>query len=184
MTKDELLAVAEECKVGTMWNDAVENLAKAKQTYCDKNLAVTGQIGMIAEDHIVLGDGYSGILKVYLPLEELVNLEKDYLVTVVGHTTNEVEYQEPVYPLGETIFYSMENAYIVEVTDPSHVRVQVTGVIQTAGIKPNDSSKIYGVKFADGYNKDDYMWQEVTIDAVKVTSDSGIITYEDAIVVE
>lgn len=44
MTKEEMLEQAIECSEDTINDDTLDNMARAKQTYCGKTLLIEGQI--------------------------------------------------------------------------------------------------------------------------------------------
>jgi len=92
MSKDEMLAIAEEYTVRDIHGDSVENIAKAKIKYCNKTIILSGTIRNIHEDYIVLSSGYADNyqIDVYLPLEELVQLKRDQHVKVVGTISDEI----------------------------------------------------------------------------------------------
>lgn len=92
MSKDEMLAIAEEYTAGDIQNDSIENIARAKQKYCNKTILLSGTVRNIQEDYIELSAMYSAnyIIDVYLPIDELVMLEQGQYITVVGTTTDEI----------------------------------------------------------------------------------------------
>ena len=126
-TKDELLKVAEEADANDINNACFDNIAKAKLTYCNKTLELTGTVRTVQEDHVELAGFYGAtyFVDVYLPLEELVELESGQRIVVVGNTTDEiVDSSESV--AGYTFEYKrfqMPLAYLVK------DRVTVTGIL-------------------------------------------------------
>ena len=92
MSKDEMLAIAEEYTAGDIQGDSIDNIAKAKIKYCNKTIILSGTVRNIHEDYIVLSSSYAANyqIDVYLPLEELVLLKRDQYITVVGTTTDEI----------------------------------------------------------------------------------------------
>ncbi len=112
MSKDEMMAQATEFSMIDINNDTLSNIAKAKQLYCDKLMLLTGEAITIEADHIELGT-YNCRMKVYLPLEELVKLESNQYVTIVGKTSPEIESTSDAegFPID---YYTMDTAYFVK----------------------------------------------------------------------
>lgn len=120
MTKDEMLAIAEEYDSIDIQNDSVNNIVSAKQKYCNKTILLSSTVRNIFEDHIELSRSYDAnyIIDVYLSIDELVLLEQGQSITVVGTTTDEIiEVSETViqytYPYSH---YQMPIAYLVKDT--------------------------------------------------------------------
>ena len=119
-TKEEMLQTAQKVSTIDILNSSKENIAKAKLEYCNKTLLLSGIVREIKEDHIELCIYYGASyhVDVYLPLEEIVTLERGQGLTVVGKTTDEIlESSEAVG--GYTFkykFYQMPTAYIVSDT--------------------------------------------------------------------
>ena len=120
-TKEEMLETAKFVSVSYLNTATRDNLAKAKQSYCNQVLEVYGEIYSIEEDHIVLsgGDYYRDVfIDIYLPLEELLEMERFQWATFVGLTTDSIEKKEEKlagYTFNYT-YYKMENAYFVNNT--------------------------------------------------------------------
>ena len=91
-TKEEMLSVAVETHASGIELDSFKNIASAKQKYCNKTLLLSGMVRKIKEDYIEISASYAPnyMVDVYLPLEELVNLEEGQYITVVGTTTDEI----------------------------------------------------------------------------------------------
>lgn len=119
MTKEEMLQVAEEVSWVDIQNASVENIARAKQQYCDKVMQLDGKIWSIEEDHVVIGSsGANYLVDVYLPLDEIITLENQQVITVVGKTTDEIiDTTENVAEYSfDFSYYQMPNAYLVKDT--------------------------------------------------------------------
>ncbi len=119
MTKEEMLAGATATTMEDIDNASVENIAKAKQLYCDKVLLLEGSVLRIEEDYIILGDLLPVYeMRVYLPLDDLVNLTSGQEITVVVKT--EPEIKEEVDVVNGTTFttkcYEALQAYLVKDT--------------------------------------------------------------------
>ena len=147
------------------------------QDYCNKILQVNGQITQIAEEYVVISSGDYAI-DVYLPLEELITLTLYQQVIIVGETTDEI------VKAGFGGHYQMPVAYLVR------DRYNIRCVIQTNGIKlvGADGTQLDGIRhcrWAEGVDKSQYDWQEVTISA-KIIYDTPIREpiYHDATIVE
>ena len=180
--KEELLENAIEVKAIDINNLTIEDTDKAKQEYCNKTLNVTGPIEAIEEDYIEIGY-HDCAIKVYLSSEEISMLEEGQQVTVVGQTSDSIEeYNDPSSTVVDpTLYYEMSPAYFVE------DYFEVTGVIQTNGIKVENIDTIRGVQWADGVDKSEYEWKKVTISAKVIDekiNGNYIRKYYDATVVE
>ena len=81
MTKEEMLEQAIECTAGEIAVDTGNNIVKAKQTYCEKTLSIYGWILEISTDHITISGGDTNF-EVYLPVEDIANLESRQYVTI------------------------------------------------------------------------------------------------------
>ena len=168
MTKEEMLeaaVVADEVEIG---NAIYENVVNAKQTYCGKTLEVSSIISAIDEDSISLGQ-VGTFLTVYLPEEDIANLQLQQSVTVVGITNDDLQTETQV--MGgtewERQYLVMEQAYLV--TD----RYEFTGTVKSE----NDSytgawnvefpgqSVEKVVYFDDGIDVSQYIGEEITFTA-------------------
>lgn len=112
LSKEELLTQALAVDYTTINNDSFENLAKAKSLYCNATLKLDGTVYEIKEDHVRIGNGLSWGVSVYLPTEELIDLEKWQRIVVVGKTTDEI-IEEQSYA-GTLSLYQMTEAYLVD----------------------------------------------------------------------
>ena len=126
MTKEEMLevaVVADEVEIG---NAIYENIVNAKQAYCGKVLEVSSIISAIDEDSISLGQ-VGSFLTVYLPEEDIANLQLQQSITVVGITNDDI--QTDIQVINGTEFEQqclvMEQAYLV--TD----RYEFTGTVKS-----------------------------------------------------
>lgn len=172
LTKDEMLAAAEEYSANDILNDSVENIVNAKQKYCDKTLLLSGTVREIKEDHIELAAYYGAeyIIDVYLGVDEIGKLKSGQSIKIVGITTDElIEKEEKV---AEYIFnynyYQMPTAYLVE------DRVEITGILKgknnsykpAFNIQIGDSNYLRLIYFADSVDTDAFEYgQEITFSA-------------------
>lgn len=168
MSKEEMLEVATIADEIEMGNALVENIPNAKKTYCGKVLEVTSIISSINEDSVSLGQ-VGSFLTVYLPEENIANLQVQQSITVVGMTNDDIQTDTQV--VNGTEFeqqhFVMEQAYLV--TD----RYEFTGTVKSE----NDSyigawnvefpgqSVQKVVYFDDGINVSQYIEEEITFTA-------------------
>lgn len=135
-TKEEMLSVAVEAHAGDIELDSFKNVAGAKQKYCNKTLLLSGMVRRIKEDYIEISASGAPnyMIDVYLPLEELVNLEEGQYITVVGTTTDKItESSENVFEYTYNYkHYQMPVAYFVKDT------VELKGVLK--GFNKSNSS--------------------------------------------
>ncbi len=82
MTKEEMLEQAEAVTREDLFGAAESNIVSAKETYGGKLIIFTAQVLDIQDDHIQLGD--SSYINVYLPTEDIMQIENYQLITVVG----------------------------------------------------------------------------------------------------
>lgn len=118
MTKEEMLEQAEEVNASLLNNDCFDNLAKAKQTYCDKVIITKAYVYMVNEDHVVLGcstsSGAQVCIAAYMPVDDLVQIESSSVITVVG-LVSDIEDRDFDWG-GMTVnypHYIMDTAYLV-----------------------------------------------------------------------
>ena len=119
MTKEEMLQAAEEVSWADIQNASATNIAGAKQQYCNKVMQLEGRIWSIEEDHVVIGgSGANALVNVYLPLEELITLKHQQVISVVGKTTDELldETENVAEYSFQYYYFQMPNAYLVKDT--------------------------------------------------------------------
>ena len=175
MSKEEMLAIAEEYTVIDINNESNKNLARAKQKYCNKTILLTGVVYDILEDHVeLLTSNYkynnSHFVDVYLPLDELVLMESGQRITVVGTITDDII--DVSKSVGQSTFnykhYQMHNAYFVNDI------YELTGTLRFYYMEYMDSNgKIHS---RDGL-------PEAWVIGLAESDDSGVIRYhmEDSI---
>ena len=114
MTKEEMLEAAETTEEVEMNNALVENIVNAKQTYCGKVFEVTAPVYIIEENYIFVGQNGRSLI-VYLPEEDIINLQPSQWITVVGLTNDDI--QTEIQVMGgtewERQYFVMEQAYLV-----------------------------------------------------------------------
>ncbi|MBQ8502820.1 MAG: hypothetical protein IJ491_00900 [Clostridia bacterium] len=189
MSKDEMLAIAEEYTAGDIQNDSIENIARAKQKYCNKTILLSGTVRNIQEDYIELSAMYSAnyIIDVYLSLDELVLLEQGQYITVVGTTTDEIiDASENV---AEYTFdyshYQMPDAYFVKDT------LEVTGILKGVSnsyapafnIQIGESNVLKLIYFAESVDTSTLEYgQEITFVAKAVSKNDNWHYYDAEII--
>lgn len=189
MSKDEILASAEEYKCTDIQNDSIDNIVRAKQKYCNKTLLLSGTVRSIEEDHIELSSFYGAnyMVDVYLSVDELVLLENGQAITVVGTTTDEViDSSENV---AEYTFnyshYQMPAAYLVKET------IEVTGILKGVNnsyapafnIQIGESSVLKLIYFADSVDTDALEFgQEIRFSAKAINKNDNWHYYEAEII--
>ncbi|MBR4858980.1 MAG: hypothetical protein IKU08_07325 [Clostridia bacterium] len=190
LTKEEMIAVAEEFSASDIQNDSIQNIVSAKQKYCNKTILLSGTVRSIQEDYIELSASYGSnyIIDVYLSLEELVLLEQGQYITVVGTTTDEIiDSSESV---AEYTFdyshYQMPVAYLVK------DKIEVTGILKGANysykpaynIKIGESNVLNLIYFAEAVDTSTLEnGQEITF-AAKAISKNNVWHYYDAETIE
>lgn len=163
MTKEEMLEQAVERTAVDIASDTGENIARATQEYCGKTFLMKGRIGKINTDHITIETG-TVRFKVYLPVDDIVNLENGQDVTIVGKTGAEIKEE----PLGPGI---PQNVYVYEVSPAYFVtdRYEYTGIPKSE----NDSFPgAWNVEFPDSYNPE-YLRLVYFDDSVDVSQYEG-----------
>ena len=143
MTKEEMLEQAIELTAVDIASDTTGNIARATQEYCGKIFSMKGRIGKINADHIAIETG-TVRFKVYLPVDDIVNLESSQDVTIVGKTGAEITEE----PLGPGI---PQNVYVYEV-NPAYF---VTDRYEYIGIPKSENDSFPGawnVEFPNSYN--------------------------------
>ena len=189
MTKEEMLAIAEEYTAGNIQNDSIENIARAKMKYCNKTILLSGTVRSIQEDYIELSASYGAnyMIDVYLPLEELVLLEQGQYITVVGTTTDEIiDASENV---AEYTFdyshYQMPDAYFVKDT------LEVTGILKGVSnsyapafnIQIGESNVLKLIYFAESVDTSTLEYgQEITFVAKAVSKNDNWHYYDAEII--
>ena len=127
LTKEEMMAQAKEVSALDINNDSIDNMVKAKYNYCNQVLMLEGLISSFGEDHIEMSDVMSPqyIVDVYLPVEEMLDLEKGQSIVVVGMTTDEIIKTSAggIFE-SEIIHYQMPVAYLVKDTTEIEVTLQ------------------------------------------------------------
>ena len=104
-TKDNLLSVAEEVDISILMKEAKENIARAEQNYVGKAVVLSGYVSHINSDNCMLKERSRNdiLVQVYLPKEELAELEKGIHISIVGEITD----------ISNT-YITVENAYLNE----------------------------------------------------------------------
>lgn len=200
LSKEELLNSVGDAitTMGTIAGDTVENKAKAKMTYCNNNFLVRGYVVDIETDYIVLADSaYLGVpqLKVYLPLEEIVELENREEIDVVGHIASDIESESTSDAFGGNYtsdIYTMDYAYFVN--DRYEISGALFGMNQSFApafnfLVPATSDTARLLYFADDvdpaeYGFDAFSRDEITVLTKVYMKESYDYEYKEAVPVE
>lgn len=121
-----MLEVAEELNCNDLRTDIRENKARAEQAYIGNYYMITDFIREIDTDYIAMSDFY-----VYLPKEELLELNRYEKVTVVGKI--DTLSGAPILEIDKR-----NNRTIFEIKDAHYVTNahEITGVVQLQDIVP------------------------------------------------
>lgn len=89
VTKESLVASVDKVyRVYDLQRAIFENKAKAKQTYCNIPIALSGEVLTVEEDHVVMIDGLTGAIEMkldaYLESEELLQISAKDKICVIG----------------------------------------------------------------------------------------------------
>lgn len=91
LTKEELLSEATKITISEIAKEYSNNKVRAQNTYKDGIYSMWGMVVDISEDHVVikLSNASSSFgVNAYLPMDELVSLDKGIAIQVVGRITN------------------------------------------------------------------------------------------------
>ena len=175
-TLDELLSTAVELDGYEIYQEYAKNKVKVTSEYENTSCMVSGNIDAIETDHIVVI--YSNLkVNVYLPKEEIFELEKGQSVTVVGILEN-MSSEETMAFLGVTCDFN--TGYV------SKAIYTKTGIYKsstsTDGTHPqgiyleclNDSGKTYFVELVltDEQKEALTIGAEVTLDGKMILNDN------------
>ena len=111
MSKEKMLENAQEITTKQLLSDFRDNEAKANQTYVGNTYILSGYVTEITDEYCAFGDS----IKVYLPHDELVSLEKDKKIRVVGEI-DKLYVTETTMSMGSYSDYNVDvrNAYYVD----------------------------------------------------------------------
>ena len=165
---------------------------KPVSTYGGKLIIFTAQVLNIQDDHIQLGD--SSYINVYLPAEDIMQIEEKQLITVVGQlgdTIEEVE-EDVGYGMTASLYcYEMPQAYLVA------DRFEYTGILKWKNesregawdIEYNGDPVLKQIYFNESVDlsgfDESYCNEEITFTAKVLTPNySNPGSFLDAIIVE
>lgn len=182
-TMEEMLAEAAEVDFGDITHESINNLARAKSLYCNKTLLLSEYIVTIESDHIEIGTSQY-VIDVYLPLEDMINLQENQMVTIVGETDD--SYETTTSVSGGYTFsrdhYRMPFAYLVK------DRYERTGVLRKDGrafYLETKNGFLY-LEFADEVDSveiESLIGKEITI-GFKYLLDGSHTRFFDAVIVK
>lgn len=152
MTKEEMLGQAEKTTIEIINDEGTNNTARAQQLFCNKILLLEGTVSNISTDHITMYPKYisnAGFISVniYLPIEDIANLDTMQKVTIVGKTEDNFD-MLTAYLVADTYETtgtlcgknkSYDNAYNIEIDNNSYHRL----IYFADGVEiPNDWAEI------------------------------------------
>lgn len=133
MSLHDMLVQAEDVNTNDLINASIKDIGSAKATYCNKILKLSGSVWSIAEDHLVLYNGFpfSGnyyLVDVYLPIEDKVSVSEGQHIVVVGNMTNKIikydlensEYKSYHYQMQNANIYDKKEVYTATVISPTN----------------------------------------------------------------
>ena len=89
-TKEEMLSEAKKLCINTLFDEIDNNTERAKSDYENGTYLIWGQVYDIKGDHCVISTSYCSTicsLNVFLPKDELLKLNKDEAIQIVGKIT-------------------------------------------------------------------------------------------------
>lgn len=115
MSKEEMLSIATNHYSYPLSAEISENIAKANATYLNQTVSIMGvSISEINLDHVVVKQGYTQY-NIYLPSEELAELNKGDYVRVVGTITKFDTFSESQEGMTwDMVSVDMKPAHIVD----------------------------------------------------------------------
>ncbi len=145
MTKEEMIAVAQD--IGEDFDKDFEaNPVSAEDKYLGNVYYVTGRVNNIESDHIGVG-----AFTVYLPKEDIINLTKGQIITIVGQLDSVEDKADEYMPTIRFWYGTMTNAYfftdITEVT--GYMCIYNTGTYSACGldmVNDNVNEVTYSIK--------------------------------------
>lgn len=191
MTKEEMLAVAEETELGELSMLIADNVLKAKQTYCGKVLTFRRDISRIEEDRVVFNYG-NGALVAFLSEEDILKLESGQVVTIVGLTDEEFETRTERMPDGSNYDNKdcvMEQAYLVQDTYeyvgiPKSRNDSFPGAWNVEFPNAANSEYLRLVYFDSSVDVAQYVGKQITFSAKAVSTSLSNYDYYDAVIVD
>lgn len=116
MSLDEMLKISQTTNINTMMKEALDNIARAENTYVGNTYTVWGKIVKISKDSIYLRGNMLCSINVcaYLPSDEIMNFNEGDAIQIVG-TVEEIteENEDRVEAIVKVNTYVMKNAHFV-----------------------------------------------------------------------
>ena len=113
-SKEELMKDPVKTTILDLQNALYDNKVKAKQTYCNVPVLVTGKALMVEDDHVVILDSQVG-LDAFLSIDDLVKIETGKNISVIGIISDiqdiEMDWGGQKYT---SPHYIMDIAYLVD----------------------------------------------------------------------
>lgn len=191
MTKEEMLAVAQEGNFYELGKLVKSNKLRAKQEYCGKVLTMKLEQISIEEDSISFYDGKVEVIA-YLPEEDILKLESGQVVTIVGLTNDEFETRTTSangYELEHSVCI-MEQAYFVQDTYeyvgiPKRTNNSFSGAWDVEFPNSDNPNYLRLVFFDSSVDVAQYVDKQITFSAKeRGRSDLEQIQYYDAVIVD
>ena len=107
-SKEKVMESASEVDCQVFWRDISDNRALSDEKYMNKNLKMTMSVSDIASDYVEM---YKGSMKVYLPKDNLVNLNDGDVITFAGKL---VSIEEEKLDFGSRTCVTFKPAYLVD----------------------------------------------------------------------
>ena len=86
ISKEDIIKQAREVDLGVLYSNYSTNKAKAEKNYVGNYYKISGYINAIESDYVTLSSSSKGAtyMKVYLSKDELAELDRKYMIVVVG----------------------------------------------------------------------------------------------------
>lgn len=189
-SKESFINSAKEVSANDINTDVIENLAKAKNEYCDQVLLIDGVVKEINENNVELAGflGAENVIDVHLSEDELFELQKGQWITVVGKTTDEIN-ETTVNFDGwtlETKHFQMPVAYLVEST------FEYEGILKgenadyspAYNIEIGESNVCFLIYFQESVDTSELEYNQKIKFSAKAIKDSMVWKYYEAKIIE
>jgi uncharacterized protein YdeI (BOF family) len=117
MSKDDMLAIADEVNLTDIETDLSDNRARAEATYIGNTYIASGFVLEIESDYCEIISSYNYItfrLRAYIPKDDLIEISPDNKITIVGTIDKfDVEQSTVNGTTHDNEYVEMQNAYYV-----------------------------------------------------------------------
>ena len=146
VSKEKMISSAKEVDLGTLYNSFVTNKVKAEKDYVRNYYKISGYINVIENDYVTLSSSSKGAtnIKVYLSKDELADLDREYMIVVVGKIKG---YEDDLVIMKDA--YYVTNEIVIDADIASCGYVQNNGYCETKypvyylHVSPEQIKKIY-----------------------------------------